>query len=205
MVYALQWDQMKGFDYLHPQGFYDAITAYGLPSEIIKLDMAAQKDMKVFIWTAYGTTGPIVLNGVMKQGGLLSPLKSTMTTSMGHHYLDDLACNLPDMLIINSKTKVHSPDDLRRLPVTMVEATDNFYIFALTLQALHSLCLEMEHFQFAYGWLMQWMKMSAYVLGPSSSNPDMVSMPSITIQDGIHPHTVTWHNVPLRVSELEFL
>jgi len=26
MVYALQCDQMKGFDYLHPQGFYGAIT-----------------------------------------------------------------------------------------------------------------------------------------------------------------------------------
>jgi hypothetical protein len=48
-VYALQRDQMKGFDYLHPQGFYDAIAAYGLPLEIIKLDRAAQKDTKVFI------------------------------------------------------------------------------------------------------------------------------------------------------------
>jgi hypothetical protein len=32
-VYALKCDQMKGFDYLHPQGFYDAITVYGLPPE----------------------------------------------------------------------------------------------------------------------------------------------------------------------------
>jgi hypothetical protein len=49
MIYALQCDQMKGFDYLHPQGFYDAIVVYGLPMEIIKLDKAAQKDTKVFI------------------------------------------------------------------------------------------------------------------------------------------------------------
>jgi hypothetical protein len=48
-VYALQCDQMKGFDYLHPQGFYDAIIAYGLPPEIIELDKAAQKDTRVFI------------------------------------------------------------------------------------------------------------------------------------------------------------
>jgi hypothetical protein len=48
-IYALQRDQMKGFDYLHPQGFYDAIAAYGLPLEIIKLDKAAQMDTKVFI------------------------------------------------------------------------------------------------------------------------------------------------------------
>src|SRR5229473_264217 len=55
-VYALQWDQMKGFDYLHPQGFYDAIITYGLPHGIIELDKAAQKDTKVFIRTAYETT-----------------------------------------------------------------------------------------------------------------------------------------------------
>jgi hypothetical protein len=48
-VYALQHDQMKSFDYLHPQGFYDAIIAYGLLKEIIDIDKVAQKDTKVFI------------------------------------------------------------------------------------------------------------------------------------------------------------
>ena len=76
-VFALQRDQMKGFDYLHPQGFYDAISAYGLPLEIIKLNKAAQKYTKVLIRTAYRITGPIVINGVTKQGGPLSPIKST--------------------------------------------------------------------------------------------------------------------------------
>jgi len=36
-VYALQRDQMKGFDYLAPSGFYDALKAYGLPDVIRKL------------------------------------------------------------------------------------------------------------------------------------------------------------------------
>jgi hypothetical protein len=204
-VYALQRDQMKGFDYLHPQGFYDAISAYGLPPEIIKLNKAAQKDTKVLIRTAYGTTGPIVLNGVTKQGGPLSPIKSTMTTSLGHRYLDDLARDLPDTLVIKSKTSAHSPDDSRRLPVTMVEATDDSYIFALTLKALQSFCLEMERFQFVYGWMTQWAKTSAYLLGPSGPISDTVSMPSITLQEGVHPHTITWHEVPIRIGELEFL
>jgi hypothetical protein len=30
-------------------------------------------------------------------------------------------------------------------------------------------------------------------------------MPSITLQEGVHPHTVTWHEVPIRIGELEFL
>ena len=41
-VYALQCNQMKGFNYLAPQGFYDAIDAYGLPPSIIDLDKAAK-------------------------------------------------------------------------------------------------------------------------------------------------------------------
>ena len=41
-VFALKRDQMKGFDYLSPEGFYDAIRAYGLPESIIDLDYAAQ-------------------------------------------------------------------------------------------------------------------------------------------------------------------
>src|ERR1700683_4114230 len=128
-----------------------------------------------------------------------------MTTSLGHHYLDDLARNSPDTLIIKSQTVAHSPDDSLQLPVTMVEATDDSYIFALTLQALQSFCLEMERFQFAYGWLTQWAKTTVYRLGPPGPAPDTVSMPSIPIQEGAHPHTISWHDVPRRIGELEFL
>ena len=55
-IYALKRDQMKGFDYLAPEGFYNAITAYGLPSAIIDIDKAAQMNTKVFIRTAHGIT-----------------------------------------------------------------------------------------------------------------------------------------------------
>ncbi|KAJ7168161.1 hypothetical protein C8R43DRAFT_877023, partial [Mycena crocata] len=44
MVIALGRDQKKGFDYLSPEGFYDALRAYGLPTSIIDLDRAAQTD-----------------------------------------------------------------------------------------------------------------------------------------------------------------
>ena len=48
-VYALQRDQMKGFDYLALQEFYDAIDAYGLLPSIINLDKATQSHTKVFV------------------------------------------------------------------------------------------------------------------------------------------------------------
>ncbi|KAF8955882.1 hypothetical protein BDZ97DRAFT_1926195 [Flammula alnicola] len=40
-LYILQRDQKKGFDMLEPQGFYDALEAYGLPSTISDLDRSS--------------------------------------------------------------------------------------------------------------------------------------------------------------------
>src|ERR1700676_972021 len=163
---------MKGFDYLLPSGFYNAMKAYGLPDSIRKLDEAAQKQTKAFVRTAFGTTGPIIVDGLTKQGGPLSPIKSTLTTSLGHRYLDDLAGDNPGTLIIKSRTHQsndpHTPLDTNPLQVTMVEVTDDSYLFATTEETLAKFCLEMEHFQYAYGWLTQWAKMKAYILNPSS-------------------------------------
>lgn len=57
---------MKGFNYLSPDGFYDAIHAYGLPLSIIDLDRAAQTNTQYFIRTAYGVTNPLTVSGVTK-------------------------------------------------------------------------------------------------------------------------------------------
>jgi hypothetical protein len=73
---VIKLDQMKGFDYLSPDSFYDAINAYGLPSAIIELDHASQTQTRCFIRTAYGVTDPIIVSGINKQGGPASPLKS---------------------------------------------------------------------------------------------------------------------------------
>ncbi|KAJ7670992.1 hypothetical protein B0H14DRAFT_3691206 [Mycena olivaceomarginata] len=55
-VYTLKQDQMKGFDYLSPQGMYDAVSVFGLPASVIDLDHAAQTNTTCYIWTAYGVT-----------------------------------------------------------------------------------------------------------------------------------------------------
>ena len=147
---------MKGFDYLALQGFYDAIDAYGLPPSIIDLDKAAQSHTKVFVWTAYRVTGPIVVDRLTKQGGPLSPLKSTMTTSLGHRYLDDLSLTDDGTLIIrlskHNEGDPHLPEDAIKTWVTMTKATDDSYIFTTKLPTLISFCLAMEHFQFCV-WL----------------------------------------------------
>ena len=48
-VYALKRDQLKGFDYLSPDGFYDTVHAYSLPESIVELDHAAQFRTRCFI------------------------------------------------------------------------------------------------------------------------------------------------------------
>ncbi|KDR65054.1 hypothetical protein GALMADRAFT_82330 [Galerina marginata CBS 339.88] len=158
-VYAIKRDQMKGFDRLSPDGFYDALKAYGLPASIVALDKAAQTQVRCFIHTAYGATLPITVSGVNKQGGPASQLKSTFTTSMGHYYLSDILAQDQNALIVttssNRRKDPHTPDARLEIQVTMVEATDDTYIFSKSIDSLRRNTLEMERFQYAYGWLTQ--------------------------------------------------
>ncbi|KAJ6600482.1 hypothetical protein DFH09DRAFT_901420, partial [Mycena vulgaris] len=208
-VYAIKRDQMKGFDYLSPEGMYDAVRAYGLPSQIIDIDHESQTDVKCYIRTAYGNTEPIIITGVNKQGGPMSPLKSTLTTSLSHHYLNNLLSTDPNALIITTatfkKADPHLPDDHLKLHVAMTEATDGSYLFATSLQSLRRNTLEMERFQFAYGWLTQWTKTVAYTLQVTGTLPNTVSFDSVTNQKGVDPMLITKHDVPLIKDELDFL
>ncbi len=132
--------------------------------------MAAQTRVACSFCTAYGMTAPIIIDGVTKQGGPLSPLKSTMTTSLGHRWLDNLASESEHTLVIRTESEVrndpHLTIDLKQLTVTMAEAMDESFLFAKTLTGLQYFCLCMERFQFAYGWLTQWLKTMVYLLQP---------------------------------------
>jgi hypothetical protein len=97
------------------------------------------------------------------------------------------------------------PDDSITLPVRMTEATDDSIIFAGTIPALQTFCLAEERFQYAYGWLTNWLKTSAFVLSPKGIQPDTISMPSITVAPGASPLTITNHDVPLIPNEIGFL
>jgi len=200
---------MKGFDYLSPDGFYDAIRAYGLPSTIIDLDRASQTQTRCFIRTAYGVTEPIVVSGVNKQGGPASPLKSVFTTSLGSYYLKDLLQGDTDALIISSscmeRGDPHVKDAESKLLVGMVEATDDTYIFSKSLPSLVKHTLAMERFQYAYGWLTQWSKSRAYVLAGPKDHPNHAEFMSVSTEPNTDPSLVTKHMVELVANELEFL
>ncbi|KAF9530624.1 hypothetical protein CPB83DRAFT_763031, partial [Crepidotus variabilis] len=211
-IYALKRDQMKGFDYLSPDGFYDAVRAYGLPEAIISLDTDAQTQTRCFIRTAYGITKPITVSGVNKQGGALSPLKSTFTTSMGHYYLVDLLKEDSKALIVKTLSlendDPHTPLSKLKLLVAMVEATDDTYIFHTELLPLIRVTLSMERFQYAYGWITQWLKSKAYLLGAryvKGEIPTTVGFDSVTIGLDTNPMTISKHDVALITDELDFL
>jgi hypothetical protein len=207
-LYMLKRDQMKGFDYLSPQGFYDALTAYGLPQSIAALDRSLQEAVTCQIRTAYGLAGPITLDGVTKQGGPLSPLKSTLTTSMGHRYLQDVATASSNLLTITTANaqSPHTIADETKLPITVVEATDDSFLIAKTLPALHELTTTAERFQFCYNWLTSWPKSLVMILNAEEHLPgETLEMPSISLDDPFNPAVTVWHDVEVTYDHCVFL
>lgn len=67
-----------------------------------ELDVSAQTDVPYSFKTAYSLTDPLIVSGVTNQGGPLSTLKSTLTTSLGHYWLNDLARDNPDALVLST-------------------------------------------------------------------------------------------------------
>jgi hypothetical protein len=128
---------------------------------------------------------------------------------MGHQFLNDLASQHPDALIMTStsakKGDPHLPADKNQMTITMAEVTDDSYLFATSIQGLQTFTLHMEQFQYTYGWLTQWVKTCAYILLGGGSLPDKLSFPSITNEKGVDPLLVTKHEVPLICDKLEFL
>jgi hypothetical protein len=199
---------MKGFDYLSPEGFYDAIRAYGLPPSIIDLDQASQAEVNCSIRTAYGATDQIIIKGLTKQGGPMSPMKSALTTSLGHRYLIDLAKGNPGALRIQSISAragdPHLPDDRTSALVDMVEAMDDSLLFAIRLPTLQSYTYEMDRFQYAYGWQTQWNKTELVVQNVADC-PDKITIPSISPKNKVKPLNMTFHSVEALKGSVTFL
>jgi hypothetical protein len=114
------------------------------------------------LWMVLLSLSLSLVTGVTKQGGSLSSVKSTLTTSLGHHYLNDLMSTDPDTIVITSghtqKADPHLLNDALQTTIVMAEAMDDSCIFVCSLSLLRQ---SMEQFQFAYGWLTQWSKSMA--------------------------------------------
>ncbi|KAL0571565.1 hypothetical protein V5O48_010397 [Marasmius crinis-equi] len=129
-------DQKKGFDRLEPEGFYDAVRAYGLPEALIAFDRSAQENVPYRIKTFFGLTNAVLFSSITKQGGPLSPLKCTLTSSMCNHWLRDEDRRENGLLSIRTVLAngggYHTPANRITLEVGMVEAMDDSGIATTT-------------------------------------------------------------------------
>jgi len=203
-LYILRRDQKKGFDRLEPEGFYDAIAAFGLPAEIAAFDRAAQTNVPYKIKTAYGYSRQFMVSGVTKQGGSLSPLKCTLTSAMLSQWLDDSTSLVGDGLIIRSLqsnlSHPHVPSDNIRLPVGLVEAMDDSGIAAGSRTTLDRLCHMSERFQASYGGETNWEKSVLF-----ARNVEVEDRILLTSVDPINPSTPVQRWIDVRKTNMEFL
>ncbi|PPQ73488.1 hypothetical protein CVT24_007817 [Panaeolus cyanescens] len=203
-LYILQRDQKKGFDMLEPQGFYDAIQAYGLPSSIIDLDQSSQENVPYRVKTAYGFTSSFMVNGVTKQGGSLSPIKCTLTTSLCNRWIFDLSQNSPGYLHISSVNSSHHPE-IQSVPSSIVEAMDDTLMINTNLQLLKENALKADRFQSTYGWETSWPKSTLYLLNvPHWPSSEDLKMPSVDYTDPESSITF-WHALPTVSDFITFL
>ncbi|KJA14059.1 hypothetical protein HYPSUDRAFT_173712 [Hypholoma sublateritium FD-334 SS-4] len=207
-LYVLQRDQKKGFDMLEPQGFYDAIEAYGLPRSIIDLDESSQRNVPYRIKTAYGFTDAFTVNGVTKQGGSLSPLKCTLTTSMCNQWIADKREDFAGSISVQShfgrKQTPHTPSDHILLNLSIMEAMDDSLIPSSNLSSLKSMARAADRFQATYGWETEWRKSALYVYNTTPPDCHDARMPSVDYTDP-QASATTWHEVPVITSHTTFL
>ena len=207
-LYVLQRDQKKGFDMLEPQGFYDAILAYGLPQSIIDLDHSAQENVPYRIKTAYGFTDTFIVNGVTKQGGSLSPLKCTLTTSLCNRWIADRCMDFTGSISIMSHSartsRGHTPSDRFQLSLSVIEAMDDSLIPSSDLPSLKRVAAEADRFQATYGWETSWPKSALYVYNTPPPSSEDARMPSVNYSDP-QSGSLTWHEVPVITSHTTFL
>ncbi|KAF5379366.1 hypothetical protein D9615_006585 [Tricholomella constricta] len=209
-LYALQRDQKKGFDMLEPAGFYDALDAYHLPPSISLLDASSQEEVPYRVKTAYGLTDVFVVDGVTKQGGSLSPLKCTITTSLLSHWLSDISRHMGQSLALSSHQsrigRPHVPSDSAVIPISMVEAMDDSIIWDTDWPRLLHKARLADRFQTSYGWETAWRKSAVYVFNADFDPPnqEFVKVPSVSPADP-SSHDTTWNDVPVFRDHIRFL
>jgi hypothetical protein len=209
-LFILQQDQKKGFDMLEPQGFYDALEAYGFPCAIADLDCSTQSNVPYAVKTAYGFTDRFVVNGITKQGGSLSPLKCTLTTSLCNRWISDLMGEDLGHLLLQTQQgqrgQIHTPLDELTQSVTMVEAMDDSLLFATTFLSLTKAACDADCFQATYSWETAWNKSNLYAYHPFSfpSAGQSISIPSVDYSNPSAP-TTFYHDVQVATDHTTFL
>jgi len=191
---------------LEPQGFYDVISAYGLPPSIIDLDRSAQDSVPYHVKMAYGFTNPFIVDGVTKQGGSLSPLKCTLTTSLCNRWLMDLDNQgaLTIQTHMSHAGTPHTPTNDLSLHISLIEAMDDSLIIQHSLDALKISARYADCFQATYGWETEWRKSTLYAFNTPAPDSKHSLMPSVDYSNP-QSEVTFWHRIPIIQEHITFL
>ncbi|KAK0436640.1 uncharacterized protein EV420DRAFT_1672166 [Desarmillaria tabescens] len=162
-------------------------------------------DVSYCIKTFYGFTNPITISGVTKQGGPLCPIKCTLTSSLGSHWLSDSLHQHGDGIQIVTlqalRGRPHLPNDCITVLIVMMEAMDDSAIITMSMPTCLSLIMMSETFQSAYGSETSWSKSAAFLR--NVQNPP--SQLQVTSIDPMQPHIQVQHNLAVSTSHIELL
>lgn len=181
-LYAIKRDHTKGFDFMSPKGFEDAVRAYGLPEQLIHFERARTAHVSLTVRTQDGTADPIHTDGQMKQGDSASPIKYTLTMSMLHRWLKDSAPAPVLRTIKGAAQTPHLAVDREKLELQSVEAMDDSVLFGSSEPELAQVTNLAEQFQRAYNIETAWgdsSKTAVFLLGSkenSFSDANCISM-----------------------------
>lgn len=152
---------------------------------------------------AYGFTDFFMVNRVTKQGDSLSPLKCTLTTSLGHCWIVDLLSNHPGAVTVQPHHD-HYPN-LSLQKISMIEAMDDSLLISSHLNSLKISTRLADRFQATYGWETEWHKSALYIYNVSPpSNQETLLMPA-TEYTNPQSDLTHWHLVPLITDFTTFL
>ena len=175
---------------------------------LIDLDCSSQENVPYHVKTAYRFTDSFTVNGVTKQGGSLSPLKCTLTTSLCNRWLADRRMDFSGSIFITSHLhrlhRIHTPLDRIQLHLSMIEAMDDSLIPSSDLHSLKLMAWDADRFQATYGWETAWPKSALYVYNTTPPSSLDAHMPSV---DYSNPQfdSLTWHEIPIITTHTTFL
>jgi len=160
-LYILQKDQQKGFDFLSLQCFYDAVSFYGMPSELVEFDRTSQDKIPCRILTPFGLTDTFTISHVNRQGDTRSPIRFTLSMGMGSWHLHEVAQKTAETLSLETSVTIETTAARKSLPHTCTDAggvtvtsaymMDDSLHFAGSLSALAYLHEHDERFGTTYG------------------------------------------------------
>jgi hypothetical protein len=183
--YALKGDQKQGFDFLHRDGFEDAVDFFGLPHELLLFEDERARAVTLTPLVRGSACETITTDGLTKQGDPMSPLKYVLTLAMAQWWIDDSLAHT-GVVVRDRRRGVHTIHTRKTVRIRMLAATDDTLLLGWSKDELMLLVTALQIFQAAYNMETEWdkpNKSSLMILGVDTAR--WVSDADKTIEMGL--------------------